>query len=115
MCVCINNYIKDKPNVYGLGALHPDLTDSELDSAIAFIKANNLIGINTVADRVKSTSKQATIAISVPDPIASPTSDFTSAGLSLIPSPTNASLPFSLFSFNRFSTFSTLPSGNNSV
>ncbi len=46
----IVNSIKDKPNVYGLGALHPDLTDSELDSAIAFIKANNLIGIKLHPD-----------------------------------------------------------------
>ena len=33
----IFNSIKDKKNVYGLGALHPDLSDEELDSAIDYI------------------------------------------------------------------------------
>ena len=41
--------------------------------------------------------------------------DIARTGASLIPSPTNANFPFSLVSFNKLSTFSTLPSGNSSV
>lgn len=46
----IFNIIKDKKNVYGLGALHPDLSDEELDSAIDYIIKNNLIGVKLHPD-----------------------------------------------------------------
>ncbi len=42
--------ISDKNNVFGLGALHPDLSDEELDAAIDFITSNNLIGIKLHPD-----------------------------------------------------------------
>ena len=53
------------------------------------------------------TTSAASIATSVPAPIAMPTSALVSAGASLMPSPTIAVLPFSARSFITFS----LPSG----
>ena len=51
------------------------------------------------------------IAISVPDPIASPTSALANAGLSFIPSPTKATF---LFCFCNFETSFSFSCGNTS-
>ena len=62
------------------------------------------------------TISAASIALSDPNPpIAIPISANVSTGASFIPSPTNASFPFSVFVFSNSSTFSTFPSGSNSV
>ena len=62
------------------------------------------------------TTSAASMAASEPrPPIAMPTSALASTGASLIPSPTNTSLPFSLFSFSKSSTQSTLSAGRSSV
>lgn len=42
--------IDGRDNVFGLGALHPDLTDEELDKAIDFIISNGLIGVKLHPD-----------------------------------------------------------------
>jgi len=46
----IFNSISDKENVFGLGALHPDLTDEEMDNAIDFIISHNMIGVKLHPD-----------------------------------------------------------------
>lgn len=42
--------VENKENVFGLGALHPDQTDEELDKSIDFVLSNNLIGIKLHPD-----------------------------------------------------------------
>ena len=59
-----------------------------------------------------STTSAASIAMSVPVPMARPTSASAKAGASLIPSPTKATLPYCSL---RRRTASTLPSGNTSA
>ena len=62
------------------------------------------------------TISAASIALSAPKPpIAIPISARAKTGASFIPSPTNTNFPFSVFSLSNCSTFSTFPSGNNSV
>lgn len=46
----ISGSVKGKDNVFGLGTLHPDLTNEELDIAINYILANGLIGIKLHPD-----------------------------------------------------------------
>ena len=78
---------------------------------------DNLI-VSTILDgsSVIKTISAASIALSAPSPpIAIPISAKANTGASFIPSPTKASFPFSDFSFNNSSTFSTLPSGKSSV
>ena len=65
---------------------------------------------------VMMTTSAASMAASEPrPPMAIPTSALASTGASLIPSPTNKSLPFSDFAAMSFSTSSTLFSGSSSA
>ena len=76
---------------------------TDLLKSIAVTTSNKLFFIKTMS--------ADSIAISVPEPIASPTSAFTSAGLSLIPSPTNATF---LPCFCNFDTSFSLSAGKTS-
>lgn len=48
--IFIVDSIKDKDNVLGLCTLHPDMTGEDIDYAIAFAKANGLIGVKLHPD-----------------------------------------------------------------